>query len=84
MNLPLPLTQLIDELSKLPSIGKKSAQRLAYALLLGPESNAQALSEAIVNAKSEIRDCERCFSLTDSALCPICLDPRRDQKIICG
>ncbi len=83
MSLPLPLVRLIEELSKLPSIGKKSAQRLAYSLLLGSDSNAQALASAILDAKSEIRSCKQCFSLTDAELCAICTNTKRNQEIIC-
>jgi recombination protein RecR len=74
---------LIEELAKLPGIGKKSAQRLAYALLLRPELNAEALSQAIINARSKIRSCKSCFSLTDGETCQICSDLKRNQKIIC-
>ncbi|PCI24985.1 MAG: recombination protein RecR [SAR324 cluster bacterium] len=83
MKLPLPLIQLIEELAKLPSIGKKSAKRLAFSLLLRPEQEALALAEAIVKAREQIRSCSQCFGLTDADLCAICSDPRRDQEILC-
>ncbi len=83
MILPHPMMRLIDELSKLPSIGRKSAQRLTYALLLGPDSNAQALADAIIDAKLKIKSCRKCFSFTSEELCGICRNPKRDQQIIC-
>ncbi len=83
MNLPLSLLQLIDELSKLPGIGKKTAKRLAFSLLLRSEQESTALADAIVNAKKNIRNCSICFGLTDQEICLICSDQRRNHDIIC-
>lgn len=74
---------LIDELGRLPGIGPKSAQRIAFHLLKIPADDANRLSEAIRIAKSTVRFCERCFNVTDSELCSFCRDDRRDGSIIC-
>jgi len=81
--LPLPIQNLIDELSKLPGIGTKSAQRLAFYLLRCPDQDINNLAQAIGNLKKKIRFCERCFNLSEQNLCPICRDPGRDKSIIC-
>lgn len=83
MNLPLPLLQLIEELAKLPGIGRKTAKRLAFSLLLRPEQEALALAESISNARKKIKSCSLCFGLTDQDICPICSDTRRNHEIIC-
>lgn len=83
MNLPGPLSQLIAELSKLPSIGQKSAKRLAFSLLLRHEEEALSLAEAIVNARTRIGSCSRCFGMTDQDICQICSDPGRSQDTLC-
>ena len=76
------LSRLIDELSLLPGIGQKTAQRLAFHIIDMPEENVTRLSDAIVRAKKNIRWCRECFTLTDSEICPICADSRRDHKTI--
>ncbi len=78
-----PLERLIAALQKLPGVGPKTAQRLAFFLLRCPEEQARELAEAIVEAKRTIRYCKRCFNFTDQELCPICADERRDQSKIC-
>ncbi len=78
-----PLERLIQELQKLPSIGPKSAQRLAFHLLRGGEEEARALADAILRVKSDIRACARCFNFSDEELCGICGDARREQGTIC-
>lgn len=83
MNLPISLIQLIDELAKLPGIGKKTAKRLAFSLLLKPEQDALALAESIVRARESIRNCSCCFGFSDQEICEICSDPRRDHDVIC-
>lgn len=83
MNIPISLVQLIDELAKLPGIGKKTAKRLAFSLLMRPEQEAMALSEAIVKARNTIQNCSCCFGFSDQDLCDICSDPRRDHEVIC-
>jgi len=82
-NLAAPLERLIRELSKLPSIGRKTAQRLAFHLLGAPASDAQALAEAILELRSKIRFCRECFNLSEGELCPICTDGRRDRTVLC-
>ncbi len=78
-----PLQRLIDELAKLPGIGPKSAQRVAFYILKIPPIEARALTDAIVEVKEKVRLCERCFNVSDRDLCEICRDPRRDSSIIC-
>ena len=75
--------KLIDELSKLPGIGPKTAQRLAYHLLkLSPE-DALPLAHALIEVKETVHFCSRCFNLTEQELCDVCLDAGRDEGIIC-
>jgi len=74
---------LLEELERLPGIGPKSAQRLAFHLLKEDEVAANRLADAIVQVKQTVRFCERCFNLSESELCEICADPGRDTKIIC-
>jgi recombination protein RecR len=78
-----PLSSLIGELEKLPTVGPKTAARLAFYLLSSSREDAQALADAIVAVKDKIRFCKRCFSLTENEECSICRDPRRDQSLIC-
>lgn len=78
-----PINQLIEELAKLPGIGKKTAQRLAFHILSADNESAMALANAIVNAKKNIRYCTKCYNLTDKNPCLICSNPKRDQKVIC-
>ncbi len=78
-----PLQRLIDELSKLPGIGPKSAQRVAFHILKVQPVEARALTEAIVEVKEKVRLCERCFNVASTELCEYCRDPRRDASIIC-
>lgn len=76
------INKLIQELSELPGIGAKSAQRLAFHILNMPLEQVQGLSDAIVNARKNVRYCKECFTLTDDELCPICKDASRNHKII--
>lgn len=78
-----PVARLIDELNKLPGIGPKSAQRLAFYLLRTPREQAQALAEAIVEVKERIRLCSTCFHLTERDPCAICANPQRDRSLLC-
>jgi recombination protein RecR len=79
-----PVVQsLIDELGRLPGIGPKSAQRIAFHLLKLPADDAQRLARAITEAKERVRFCERCFNVADAELCPICADDRRDPSLLC-
>lgn len=77
------LTRLIDEFARLPGIGKKSAERLAYHVLRMHDSEAFALAEAIRGVKENVRQCRRCYNLSEGELCTICGDPRRDQGLLC-
>jgi len=78
-----PIQDLIDELSRLPGIGPKSAQRLAFYMVKAPEQDARRLAEAIVAAKERVRFCRECFSVSEGELCRICRDPSRDSSVIC-
>lgn len=77
------LGNLVDQLAKLPGIGRKSAQRLAFHILKQPDKEARLLADAIVEAKEKIRYCKLCYNLTDQELCPICSNPDRDSSTIC-
>lgn len=76
------LSKLIEELSSLPGIGAKTAQRLAFHIINMPEEQVQSLSSAILHAKKNIKYCKCCFTLTDDEICPICGDTTRDHKTI--
>ena len=78
-----PVLNLINELSKLPGIGEKSASRLAYHILKRPAAAAEALAAAIVEVKTKIFRCSVCNNMTDVEPCAICSDPRRDASLIC-
>jgi recombination protein RecR len=78
-----PVQSLIDELGRLPGIGPKSAQRIAFHLLKVPSEDANRLAHAIREAKEKVRFCERCFNVAEGALCPICNDDRRDATTVC-
>lgn len=77
-----PLQRLIDELKRLPGIGPRSAERIAFHILKCKRDEALQLAAAIVATKDEIRPCTRCFNLADAERCAICADPRRDAGII--
>ena len=76
------ITNLIEELSKLPGIGAKSAQRLAFHIINMPQEQVDRLSGAMVEAKRNVRYCKECFTLTDQELCPICSSGGRDHQTI--
>jgi recombination protein RecR len=78
-----PIQDLIDELSRLPGIGPKSAQRVAFYLLKQTANDARRLADAIVEAKEKVRLCRICFNLADEELCVYCQDQRRDPTVIC-
>ena len=80
---PAALQDLTDQFARLPGIGGKTAQRLAFHVLSLPVDEAQAFADAIVNAKKEVHTCPVCQNLTDRDVCPICSDETRDQGIIC-
>ena len=76
------ISKLIQELSTLPGIGTKSAQRLAFHILNMPKEQVEELSSAILDAKQNVRYCKECFTLTDEEICPICSDSSRNHKVI--
>ena len=78
-----PVQRLVTELSKLPGVGNRTAQRLAFHILRASAEDAHALAEAIVEVKEKIGLCEVCFNLTDEPRCRICQDPRRDHELVC-
>ena len=77
------VTDLIDQLGKLPGIGRKTAERLAYHLLRVHKTEAFALSDAIRSVRENVRYCDICFNLAEQEHCNICMDPRRDTSLIC-
>ena len=77
------LQKLIDELGKLPGVGPKSAQRIAFQLIKIPEQDALSLADAIQQAKQKVRFCETCFNMSDEAICEICSDSQRDSSLVC-
>jgi recombination protein RecR len=82
-NYTAPVQSLIDELGRLPGIGPKSAQRIAFHLLKVPGDDVARLAHAITDAKARVRFCERCFNVADDVLCPICDDDTRDSSMLC-
>jgi recombination protein RecR len=78
-----PLERVITELSKLPGVGRKTAQRLVFHLLQAPREDAEALARSILDLRERIRFCRECFNLADGELCPICADPARDRTVLC-
>ena len=81
--LPPPLQRLVTELSKLPGIGNRTAQRLAFHVLRASDDDARALARAIIDVKEKITLCEVCFNLAEGPRCTICADERRDPALIC-
>jgi recombination protein RecR len=79
----LPVQNLIDQLGRLPGVGPRSAQRIAFHLLKLPVEDVERLASAITDAKERVRFCSRCFNFAEDDLCPICADPRRDSSVIC-
>ena len=81
--MPAALAALIEQLVRLPGIGPKTAQRLAFHLLKAPREDAAILAEALVALKDRTSLCRRCFNLCEAELCGVCLDPRRDGTLMC-
>ena len=79
----VPVQVLIDELGRLPGIGPKSAQRIAFHLLKVPNDDVARLAHAITDAKARVRFCDRCFNVAEDTLCPICNDEGRDRHVLC-
>lgn len=78
-----PIARLLEELERLPGIGPKSAQRVAFHILRSDEASAVRLAEALIEVKRSIHFCSRCFNLAEQELCEICADPRRELGTIC-
>jgi len=78
-----PVQRLIDELARLPGIGRKSAQRLAFHILNADEVDAERLASAIIDMRTQVRLCARCFNVAAGVECTICLDGRRDTSVLC-
>jgi recombination protein RecR len=77
------VSAVIEQLAKLPGLGRKSAERLTYHLLRIPESEALALADAIRNVRKNVRYCQTCFNLAEQEECSICRDPKRDRQLLC-
>ena len=80
---PQPINRLVDELGKLPGIGRRTAQRLAFHILRAEDDDADALAEAIREVKEKVGLCEVCFNLAEGPRCAVCEDSRRDRSLIC-
>ena len=78
------IERLVAELARLPGIGPRSAQRLAFHMMKAPPERSRALAEAIVDMTERLRPCSVCFSFAEDDLCPICADPRRDVTLLCA
>ena len=78
-----PVQRLVDELARLPGVGRKSAQRLAFHLLHVEQADAERLGNAIIDLRKQVRLCDRCFNITGEDLCSICRDMRRDPTSVC-
>jgi recombination protein RecR len=78
-----PIQDLVDELNRLPGIGPKSAQRLAFHIVKAASQDAKRLAEAIVQAKERVRFCRECFGVSEGELCRFCADPTRDAAVVC-
>ncbi|MGI5875314.1 MAG: recombination mediator RecR [Dethiobacteria bacterium] len=83
MFFPPSLTNLVEELRRLPGIGPKSAMRLAFFILSMEKNEVESIAHALVEVKKRIKYCSRCRNLTEEDLCPICLDRRRDSSLLC-
>ena len=77
------LEAVITELTRLPGLGRKSAQRIAFHLLRSPEGDAKRLAQAVLDLKAKVEDCRICGNVTETQPCAICADPRRDASVIC-
>lgn len=83
MDYPAPLARLIDELQRLPGVGPKSAQRIAFHLLKGTQAEAERLSQAVAELLGSIQVCTRCNAFTDREVCVTCTDPARSDRVVC-
>ncbi len=80
---PAPVAKLIEEFERLPGIGSKTAQRLAFHVLSVPKERAGALANAIIEAKEKVVYCKECYNITDAELCPICANQKRNRQQVC-
>jgi recombination protein RecR len=78
------IERLVSELARLPGIGPRSAQRLAFHMMKAPPERARGLAEAMIDMTERLRPCSVCFSFAEAELCPICADPRRDPSMLCA
>lgn len=78
------IERLVAELSRLPGIGPRSAQRLAFHLMKAPRERTTALADALSQMAERLRPCSRCYSFAEDELCPVCADPRRDPTLLCA
>jgi recombination protein RecR len=78
-----PIVRLIQELAKLPGIGEKTAERLAFHLLAQPKSEAMLLAHAVRDLKEQVKSCIKCYNISETDLCEVCSDPKRDAGLIC-
>jgi recombination protein RecR len=78
-----PIVRVIQELAKLPGIGEKTAERLAFHLLAQPKSEAMLLANAVRDLKEQVKSCTKCYNISEVDLCEVCSDPKRDQGLIC-
>jgi len=83
MNFTRPLAKLIEQFQKLPSVGPKSAQRMAFQILKMPESDVRKFAESLIEAKRDIKYCNICFNMSSQNPCEICRDNKRDKSTIC-
>ncbi len=83
MNYASPLVRLLDALEKLPGVGPRSAERIAFYLLRAPREYAQQLATSVLEVKDRLRFCEVCFNLTEAPRCPVCQDGARDPALLC-
>ena len=81
--MPVPLRRLVEQLTRLPGVGEKSATRLAFFLLRADTEYAQALADAIMAVKRDIRLCPRCLGFTEQVPCALCADPQRSDEVVC-
>lgn len=77
-----PINKLIEELTRLPGLGAKTAQRLAFHIINMPEEHVQSLADSMVNARKNVRYCKECYTITDQDICPICKSDKRNHKVI--
>lgn len=82
-DLARPMSRLVEELKKLPGIGQKSAQRIAFHLLGLPKEQALELAAAVTDMREQIQLCSRCNNIAEGELCPVCRDPNRDRTVVC-